>query len=305
MIRHAAWVVALMLPFPWLSRAVARADETPAAAPSGVDAAMKFVEAGKFVEALDAAKAVPDGDATYLKARYVVGEMELVLGDPTAALEAFETVIAKKPTSAAALAGAGRAKLASKDPALAVPYFEKAVAADAKTARYRAWLGLARVGAEGATEGRKDLAAAEKLDAADVEVARAVVEALLNLNDAPGAEKAVAAFSKARKDHPFAPFLGALVADKNGKYDDAIALYEKAIALDPNFLDARRNLAIVCVTQNPSYTNAKRTKIALEQLAAYVKLGGRDESLKTLAEQLPQFVGPKPADPEKPTKPAK
>ena len=305
MIHHSNLVVALLLPFLFIARTVVAADETPAAAPSGVDAAMKFVEAGKFVEALDAAKAVPDTDATYGKARYIVGEMELVMGDSTAALEAFEAVIAKKPTSAAALAGAGRSKLAAKDSAGAVTYFEKAVAADAKTARYRAWLGLARVGADGATEGRKDLAAAEKLDAADVEVARAVVEALIDLNDIPGAEKAVAAFSKARKDHPFAPFLGALVADKNAKYDDAITLYEKAIALDPNFLDARRNLAIVCVTQNPSYTNAKRTKIALEQLAAYVRLGGRDASLKTLAEQLPQFVGPKPADPEKPTKPSK
>ena len=146
-----------------------------------------------------------------------------------------------------------------------------------------------------------------------MEVARAVVEALLNLNDIPGAEKAAQAFGKAKKDHPFAPFLAALVADKNAKYDDAIVLYQKAIALDSNFLDARRNLAIVCVTQNPSYTNAKRTKIALEQLEAYVaSLGGRDESLKNLAETLPQFVGPKKSGgggdddkPEKPEKPSK
>ncbi len=271
---------------------VARADETAAAATSGVEGAMKLVDAGKFAEALDAAKAVSETDATYLKARYIVGEMELVLGDPTAARDAFEIVIAKKPT-AAALAGAGRALLAAKDAAGAVPYLVKAVSADAKTARYRAWLGVARVGSDAAPEGRKDLAAAEKLDPADVEVVRAVVEDRLTAGDITGADKAVVAFSKARKDHPFAPFLAGLVADKNGKYDDAIALYEKAIALDSNFLDARRNLAIVCVTQNPSYTNAKRTKIALEQLEAYVKLGGRDESLKNLAATLPQFVGPK------------
>ena len=293
MIRSFALTVALVASLACL----ARADDshgTPATPASGVDAAMKLVEAGKFSEALDVAKAVPDSDATYGKARYLVGEMELTLGDPTAAREAFELIIARKPT-AAAQAGAGRAMLAAKDPTGAIPYFEKAVAADAKTARYRAWLGLARVGAEKAAEGRKDLAAAERLDPADVEVARAVVEALLRLNDVADAEKAALAFGKARKDHPFSPFLAALVADKNGKYDDAITLYQKAISLDPSFLDARKNLAIVCVTQNPSYTNAKRTKIALEQLEAYVKLGGRDEAVKRLAETLPQFVGPKPA----------
>ena len=139
MIRRSALTFALVASVVSL----ARADETPGAAATGVDGAMSLVDAGKFSEALDAAKAVPDTDATYLKARYIVGEMELVLGDATAAREAFEIVIAKKPT-AAAQAGAGRAMLAAEeDPAGAVAYFEKAVAADAKTARYRAWLGLA------------------------------------------------------------------------------------------------------------------------------------------------------------------
>lgn len=267
--------------------AVAIADDV-----ATVDAAMKLVEAGKFAEALDAAKAVPEDAPTYLKARYVIGEMELLLGDPAAAKEAFDVVIAKKPTSAAALAGGGRAFIASNDAAAAVPLLVKAVAADARTAKYRAWLGAARVASDAAVEGRKDLAAAEKLDPADVDVVRAVVEDRLTADDVPGAEKAVAAFAKARKDHPYGPFLAGLVADKNKKYDEAIALYQKAIALDAGCLDARRNLIIVCVTQNPIYTDAKRTKIALDQLAEYVQLGGRDESIKQLAETLPQFFRP-------------
>ena len=272
---------------------LARAEDgdKPAVAPT-VDAALKLVAEGKFSEALDAAKAVPETATTYLKARYVVGEMELLLGDPAAAKEAFETVVAKKP-SAAALAGVGRALLASGDLTGAAASLAKAVAADPKAARYHAWLGLARVRAQEYGEGRKELDAAAKLDPADVEVVRAIVEDRLIAEDPLGAEKTVAAFMKAKKDHPFGPFLQGLVLDKGGKYDEAIAAYQKAIALDPGFLDARRNLAIVCVTQNPSYKDEKRTKIALEQLAAYVKLGGRDESLKRLAEQLPGFVGAK------------
>jgi tetratricopeptide (TPR) repeat protein len=262
--------------------------DKPAPAPT-VDAALKLVAEGKFADALDAAKAVPDTATTYLKARYVVGEMELLLGDPAAAKEAFETVVAKKP-SAAALAGAGRALMASGDAAGAVAPLAKAVAADPKAARYHAWLGIARVRSDAFGEGRKELDAAAKLDPADVDVVRAIVEDRLIADDGLGAEKAVAAFMKAKKDNPFGPFLQGIVLDKAGKYDEAIAAYQKAIALDPGFLDARRNLAIICVTQNPSYKDAKRTKIALEQLEAYVKLGGREESLKRLAEQLPGLV---------------
>jgi len=277
--------------------------DKPAPAPT-VDAALKLAAEGKFSEALDAAKAVPDTSTTYLKARYVVGEMELLLGDPAAAKEAFESVVAKKP-SAAALAGVGRALLASGNAADAVEPLVKAVAADPKAARYHAWLGIARVRSEAYGEGRKELDVAAKLDPADVDVVRAIVEDRLIADDGLGAEKAVAAFVKAKKDHPFGPFLQGNVLDKAGKYDEAIAAYQKAIALDPGFLDARRNLVIVCVTQNPSYKDAKRTKIALEQLEAYVKLGGRDESLKRLAEQLPGYVGGASEDPAKPEKPAK
>lgn len=297
-----------------------RADdaEKPAPPPT-VEAAMKFAAEGKFAEALDAAKAVPETDKTYLKARYVVGEMSLVLGDHDAAKEAFEAVVAKKP-SAAALAGVGRALLAAGDAAGAVAPLEKAVAADPRSAKIHAWLGLARVRSDAFGEGRKELDAAAKLDPADVEVVRAIVEDRLIASDPTGADKAIAALAKAKKDSPFGPFLQGLVLDKTGKYDEAIAAYQKAIALDPGFLDARRNLAIVCVTQNPSYQDAKRTKIALEQLEAYVKAGGRDESLKRLAEQLPGFLhaggakpgdkpgdkpgGGKPNEPEKPDEPA-
>lgn len=290
MMRYAVPFVGLVVSSLVATAPLARAGEgdKPAAAPT-VEAALKLAGEGKFSDALDVAKAVPDTAATYLKARYVVGEIELLLGDPVAAKEAFEIVVAKKPT-AAALAGVGRALLASGDAAGAVAPLEKAVAADAKTARYRAWLGIARVRSEATLEGRKDLEAASKLDAADVDVVRAMVEDRLLADDGAGADKAVAAFIKAKKDHPFGPFLRGLVLDKTGKFDEAIAAYQKAIALDPGFLDARRNLAIVCVTQNPGYKDEKRTKIALEQLAAYVKLGGREPSLRRLAEELPGYL---------------
>ena len=100
--------------------------------------------------------------------------------------------------------------------------------------------------------------------------------------DADGASKAVAALGKTKKDPTLAAFLEGVVLDRQGKTDDAIAAYERALKADPGFLDAHKNLAILCVTQNPLYTVPKRTKLAMEHFAAYVERGGRDaEVLKT------------------------
>jgi tetratricopeptide (TPR) repeat protein len=164
------------------------------------------------------------------------------------------------------------------------------VAADAKTARYRAWLGLALAKAGKADDGKKETSAAEKADPADAEVARAVVEERLLAQDADGAGKAAAAFAKARKDLALGPFLQALVLDRAGKVDEAIAGYEKAAAQDPTFLDAHKNLAILCIAQNPVYTNPKRNEIAMKHFEEYEKRGGKDPEVLNVYAQLKSFL---------------
>ncbi len=271
----------------------ARAEEADKPA-TAVDDIVHRIEEGKLVDALDAAKAVPTEDPSFLRARYLVGEVNLLLGDATEAEAAFREVLAKKEHAAPALTGLGRALLAEGKAEEAVEPLSKAVAADAKSSKAKAWLGLARARAGKVAEGRKEVAEASKADPADAEVARVAVTERIEANDADGAMKAAAAFAKAKKDHPMAPFLLAFVNDKAGKFDEAISGYEKAIALDASFLDAHKNLAILCIAQNPVYTNAKRTAKAMEHFAVYEKLGGRDATVLQVYAQLKSFISSAP-----------
>ena len=275
----------------------ARADG-PAPAPAAgtasatvLDAAMAHFEAGRFAEAATAAEAVPESDPAYARSRYLLGEASLVLGEAGAAEAAFRAGLEKKAGSGALLLGLGRALHAEEKDTEAVPVLEKAAAADPKSARARAALGTVRVATGKKDEGRKDLAAALKLDPADSEVARAVVEERIGAEDLPGAGRAAAAFAKARKDSPFGPFLGALVDDRAKRVDEAIAGYEKAIAMDDRFLDAHKDLAILCVSQNPLYQDKVRTQKAVAHFKKYEELGGKDGKVLEVWHTLQQFLG--------------
>ncbi len=292
----APFLVGALVAAPLVRPARAEGAAKPAAAkPEGViDGIVRMIEEGKLVDALDAAKAVGAEDASYVRARYLAGEIDLILGDVGEAEAAFREVLAKKEGAAPALSGLGRALLAADKPAEAIEPLEKAVAADAKLVSARAWLGLARSRAGKPADGKKDVMEASKAAPADAEVARVAVTERIEAKDVDGAMKAALAFSKAKKDHPVGPFLVAFVSDRAGKFDDAITGYEKAIALDASFLDAHKNLAILCIAQNPVYTDAKRTAKAMEHFAAYEKLGGRDASVLQIYGQLKSFMQPAP-----------
>ena len=286
--------LAFALSAPFAQRALA---EDAAAKPvSAVDDIVQRIEEGKLVDALDAAKAVPAEDPSFLRARYLAGEVNLILGDAAEAEAAFREVLGKKEQAAPALSGLGRALLAEGKAEEAVEPLSKAVAADPKAAKAKAWLGLARARAGKAAEGRKEIGVASKADPGDAEVARVAVTERIEANDADGAMSAALAFSKAKKDHPMAPFLVAFVSDKAGRFAEAITGYEKAIALDAGFLDAHKNLAILCIAQNPVYTDAKRTAKAMKHFEAYERLGGRDASVLQVYGQLKSFLQAAPKE---------
>ena len=262
-----------------------------AASASLADAVKRF-EAADFQAASDIAEKVEPAHADFARARYLLGEIALIQGAHADAEARFRDALEKKPASGPVLAGVGRALLAQKDAAGAVPFLEKAAAADPKSARVRAGLGLARARADAADAGRKDLEAAAKLDPADPEVARAVVEERIDAGDLDGAGKAAAAFGKARKDHPMGAFLRALVLDRSKEFDKAIEGYEKAIALDPAFLDAHKNLGIVCIAENPTYQDREKTTKGLVHLRRYIDLGGKDEEVRRIHGTLVDVLKP-------------
>jgi tetratricopeptide (TPR) repeat protein len=260
-----------------------------AADPSPVDVAVEHFAAGRFDEALEATESVARDDTLRPRAAYLAGEVSLARGDALGAQGYFQEAAEQKPV-APVLASLGRAYQLQGKGAEAVEALTKAVALDAKTSRYRAWLGLAQLAAGHAELAKPLVAAALKAAPADPEVVKAAVEERLAAQDADGAAKAVAAFSKTAKDHPLGPFLEAVVLDRGGKTDDAIAAYQRALKLDDAFLDAHKNLAILCVTQNPLYSVPKRNALAMKHFEAYSARGGKDAEVLQVYATLKSFL---------------
>jgi len=256
-----------------------------------LDAAIEHFKAGRYVEAADAAGEVaekPEGE--FARSRYLIGQIQLVLGEPKKAESSFRAALEKRRASAAILTGLGRAQLALEDNDGAVQSLGAAVQADAKSAQARAFFGIARYRASSGLEGKKDIDAGLKLGRKDPEVVRAIVKEWVEAGELPRARKAAKLFRKSNKKHPMGPFMMAIIAEQDEKFDDAIELYEKAIALDGNFIDAHKNLAILCIAQNPLYTNKKRTSLAFKHFDLYFKLGGKDAKVKQIYDTLQQFI---------------
>jgi tetratricopeptide (TPR) repeat protein len=85
------------------------------------------------------------------------------------------------------------------------------------------------------------------------------------------------------------PFLKAIALEKEGKDDDAIQAYEAALERDDKFLDAHKNLAILCHTRNPTYADRERTEKAMAHYARYFELGGSDAKLKQMYDTMKAF----------------
>ena len=117
---------------------------------------------------------------------------------------------------------------------------------------------------------------------------------LLASDDEKRAGKVAGKLAKALPKHPMGHFLKGLVLDRRGKDKDAIEAYEKAIALDETFLDAHKNLAILCTTKNPLYRDKERTEKAFRHYEKYFELGGNDPELeqtyRTIKGYLEQYV---------------
>jgi predicted Zn-dependent protease len=263
----------------------------PAAADTAGDlqAAVAAFQAGDYKKVVETSQAIADDAPEAPKVRYLAGEADLVLGDAAKAEEAFRFVLAKKPAAQPAKVGLGRALTAEGSFDDAEKTLKEAAAADAKDAAAKRALGELWLK-------KGDLAAADKvLDEAwkaapgDVFTARTMVEVRMRADEPEKALQIAQRVVKADAKQPMGPFLQALALEKLKKDDDAIKAYEKAIALDDKFLDAHKNLAILCHTKNPTYADKERTAKAMKHYARYFELGGVDETLKQTYEQMKSF----------------
>lgn len=281
-----------MRPFPLLAAAVLLLASLPAPAEDApLDAALKSFEAGEYAKAAEAAAKVAADDPLYAKSRYLRGESLLALGDPAGAEKEFLAGLERKPESQALQAGLGRALLAEGQHEKALVPLQKAVKSDGKDPVARRALGECLLALQRTAEGRKELEQAVKLDPKDPLAARSLAEFLLRMGEAEAAGRVAEGLAKADPRSAMAPFLRGLALDRQGKSKEAIAAYEDALEKDPRFLDAHKNLAILCIADNPSYTDGERTRKALDHFGKYFELGGKDEELKSTYETIKSFMG--------------
>lgn len=275
---------------PALAVAAMLAAATLARAGEPLADAMDAYRRGEYAKAVELASSVKADDASRSKAAYLAGEADLLLEKWDDAKKAFDEVLAKKADNVPALVGLGRAQTGAGANDDAIATLEKAVKLDAKDVAARRSLGEARLAKGDLEKAKADLEAATKLDPKDPLAARALVETHVRADKFDAAGKEAERIAKAIPDHPMGHFLRGLVLDRKGETKDAIDAYEKAIAKDDRFLDAHKNLAILCVAQSNTYQDRALVKKAFEHFQRYFDLGGKDAELKETYETIKAFL---------------
>ena len=259
---------------------------------SALERALAALQLGDYAKVVALAREVPADSPDFAKAQYVTGEAQLVLGQAAEAEKAFRAVLAAKATSVPARVGLGRALARQDKLEDAEKELRAAATADAKDARAHCALGEVLGWRGRAKEARAELAEASKLAPKDSGIARSHVELLIRLDEKKDAAKIAKAFGKACAEHPMGPFLAALVLEREGETDDAIREYEAALKLDDTFLDAHKNLAILCHTMSATYSIKERVDKSLAHYERYFSLGGKDPELESAYRSMKSFLRP-------------
>jgi tetratricopeptide (TPR) repeat protein len=258
-------------------------------APGDLDEAVRAFGEGRYPRVTELAAAAAKGDADRPRLEYLAGEAWLVLGDAIEAEKAFRDVLVARPEAIPAQVGLGRALTALQrhEEALSVLDAVLAKAPADVQARIAHGLVLSLSGAE--ERAIADLDQAWKAAPGSPEAARGYVEVLLRAGKVPAAAAVVEALQEERPGHPMGPFLLGWVMERDGEDGGAIEQYELAVELDPGFLDAHKNLAILCHTLSNTYRDKERTERAFAHYERYFALGGRDPGLRQMHANLLEF----------------
>jgi predicted Zn-dependent protease len=251
--------------------------------------ATRAFQTGDYAAVLEHVGAVSADAEDWPRMQYLAGETHLVLGRVADAETAFRNVLGARPKAVPAHVGLGRALtlLGKLDDAGAS--LEAALRAEPGDVGARTALGEL-LGRKGEFEkARETLEAVLESDPKNPFATRALVEVLLRAEKHPDAAVVAEAFATARPKHPMGPFLLAVVMERDGEDAMAIQQYQRALQLDDAFLDAHKNLAILCHTLSNTYQDKERTELAFAHYERYFELGGADPSLKQMHDTLLQF----------------
>ena len=218
--------------------------------------------------------------------QYLVGEAQLVLERPAEAETSFRDVIRTRPKAVPALVGLGRALRLQGQLEAAEKPLKEALALDAEDVGARIALGELRTSQGELEAGEKLLAAAHASAPADPVGARSYFEVLLRREKSMQAVELAEAYMQLRPEHPLGSFLLAVAMERDGADEAAQEQYLAALELDPGFIDAHKNLAILCHTLSKNYSDKARVELAFQHYKAYFELGGGDQNLRATYEQL-------------------
>jgi len=262
----------------------------PCASAQTAEKALAAFKAGQWKEVFAAVEAVPAEAADRARALYLAGEAHLVVGQPAEAELAFRAVLAARTAAVPARIGLARALTAQDELDEAEQLLSELARSESKDLNVQHALGELQLRAGKLDAARKTLAAVCAAEPKNAGFARAHCDVLWALEDDAAAAKVAEKLAKDLPKHPMGPFLLAVTQERLGQDAKALESYEKALALDANFLDAHKNLAILCHTQNPVYQDAVRTEKSLAHYAKYFELGGRDPELQHSYEQFKGFM---------------
>jgi tetratricopeptide (TPR) repeat protein len=257
----------------------------------------KAFEAADHKQVVAWAAEFPPQSPDAAKAQYLAGESLLVLGEPAKAETCFRAVLEARPKAVPAQVGLGAALSLLGQHEEALKVLEAALAQEPKDGAAARALAVALLAAGKVAEGTKRLEAAAKAAPKDPLTARALAEARLRADDLGGATQVGEALRKALPKHPMGDFLVALALDRDGKDKEAIEAYEQALAKDETFLDAHKNLAILCHVKSNTYQDQERVKKAFAHYERYFTLGGADARLKQMYDTMKAYFAQAPGAP--------
>jgi predicted Zn-dependent protease len=254
-----------------------------------LERAVEAFQAGKYAAVVEAAPSVQPDSPDYAKLCYLVGEAQLLLQRPADARASFEKVVALRPKSVPALVGLGRAQIRAGDLVPGAETLKQALALEPKDLQARVALGELQLRRGEIPVARNTLAEAHASSPDDVMAAQLYCESLLRAEDPAAAAEMAEAYLKRRPEHPLGYFLLAVVMERDGADEEAIAQYKQALSRDETFLDAHKNLAILCHTLSKNYSIRERSLLAYEHYKLYFELGGGDETLRALYDELLKY----------------
>jgi predicted Zn-dependent protease len=254
-----------------------------------LERAVEAFQAGKYTAVVEAAPSVAADSPDYPKLCYLVGESQLLLQRPADARASFEKALAQKPKAVPVLVGLGRALMRSGELDAGAAALDKALALEPKDLQARVALGELQLHRGETAVARNTLAEAYASAPDDVTAAQLYCEALLRAEDPAAAAEVAESYMKRRPEHPLGYFLLAVVMERDGADKEAIENYQLALAKDETFLDAHKNLAILCHTLSHNYTIRERTLLAYEHYKLYFELGGGDQTLRAMYDELLKY----------------